>query len=133
MCDYSLELYHSVPATAGETLQVTRFSTGSIGFAAPGCSDVATCVPEGTILRAEIPNPEFGLAIEDVIMARVHADLSHSHHDAVRLESGEHLSLQYLRVGSRVRILMLANAQAREDKGMASEASVNQEDYAYVE
>jgi hypothetical protein len=131
MCDYSLETMKSVPAEADETLQVTRFPAGTVGFAAPGCTDTATCVPEGTVLRAEIPNHDFGFAIEDVIMTRVAPLMKYQHHDAVRLEDGSFLTLQFLRPGTMAKVLMLADAKAPEDKGLASPARA--EENAYID
>lgn len=130
MCDYSLEMMKSVPAQADETLAVTRFGSGSVGFGAPGVMDCATCVPEGTVLRLEIPSADFGFGIEDVIMARVNVEQLYSHHDAVRLEDGSTLSLQFLRPGTSAKVLMLADAKAPEDKGLASPA--RSYDYDYI-
>src|SRR5882762_6770273 len=100
MCDYSLEHTISRPAEAGETLVVNRFGSGTVGFSAPLVIDCAVCVPEGTVLRTQIPNADFGFAIEDVIMARVEQDMMYRHHDAVRLEDGSTLTLQFLRPGT---------------------------------
>ena len=53
MCDYSLELYRSVPAAVGESYKLVRFGTGSMGFAAGTSCDTAACVPAGAHLRLE--------------------------------------------------------------------------------
>ncbi len=53
MCDYSLEMYQSRPARAGERYETHRFHSGSIGFVSPGALDVAVCMACDTELELE--------------------------------------------------------------------------------
>lgn len=101
MCDYSLELYRSVPAAAGESYKLVRFGTGSMGFAAGSACDTAACVPAGAHLRLEgideALQQTLGIkAIEDVVMTRLEGGL---HKDAVRFANGREISLQSLNPG----------------------------------
>lgn len=101
MCDYSLELYRSVPAVTGESYKLVRFGTGSMGFAAGGACDTAACVPGGAHLRlegiGEALQQTLGIrAIEEVVMTRLEGGL---HKDAVRFANGREISLQSLNAG----------------------------------
>jgi hypothetical protein len=57
MCDYSLESVKSEKARQGASYKLDTFSGnptfGSKGFKA--AEDCAACVPEGTVLRIEVP------------------------------------------------------------------------------
>jgi hypothetical protein len=101
MCDYSLELYRSVPAVAGESYKLVRFGTGSTGFAAGGGCDTAACVPAGAHLRLEgidrALQQVLGVgASAEVVMIRLDTGL---HKDAVRFANGREVSLQSLNIG----------------------------------
>ena len=101
MCDYSLELYRSVPAAVGESYKLVRFGTGSMGFAAGVSCDTAACVPEGAHLRLEGIDKSLQKMLgigssEEVVMTRLEGGL---HKDAVRLASGREISLQNLNPG----------------------------------
>jgi hypothetical protein len=101
MCDYSLELYRSIPAVTGESYKLVRFGTGSMGFAAGGACDTAACVPAGAHLRLdgidEALQQTLGVgASEEVVMTRLDGGL---HKDAVRFTNGREISLQSLNTG----------------------------------
>lgn len=101
MCDYSLELYRSIPAATGESYKLVRFGTGSMGFAARGGCDTAACVPAGAHLRLEgidqALQSTLGIgATEEVVMTRLDGGL---HKDAVRFANGREISLQSLNAG----------------------------------
>ena len=101
MCDYSLELYRSVPAAVGESYKLVRFGTGSMGFAAGTSCDTAACVPAGAHLRLEgvdeALQQTLGIgASEEVVMTRLEGGL---HKDAVRFANGREISLQSLNPG----------------------------------
>ncbi len=101
MCDYSLELYRSRPAQISEKYVLTRFNSGSLGFASPGDCLTAVCIPYDTQLRLEgIPEglqDELGVGSdEEVTFARV----DHGrYHDGVRFANGAETSLQQLNPG----------------------------------
>jgi len=101
MCDYSLELYRSVPAAVGESYKLVRFGTGSMGFAAGSACDTAACMPAGAHLRLEgideALQQTLGIkATEEVVMTRLEGGL---HKDAVRFGNGREISLQSLNPG----------------------------------
>jgi hypothetical protein len=101
MCDYSLELYRSVPAAVGESYKLVRFGTGSMGFAAGTSCDTAACVPAGAHLRLEGIDEALQQTLgigpsEEVVMTRLEGGL---HKDAVRFANGREISLQSLNPG----------------------------------
>ena len=108
MCDYSLEMYASRPARAGEKYVTTRFSSGSIGLASPGDCGTAVCVQYDTPLVLEnIPeHVRLGTVGEraDVVFARIETG---AYHDAVAFSDGRLLSLQQLGVGVTVGVKAL--------------------------
>lgn len=98
MCDYSLELYNSRPARAGEKLQTFRFGTGSIGMTAPGEPTCAVCITDGTVLAVRgMPEPmraRYGLGeVEAATFVRLTTGV---YRDGLRFENGVELSLQQL-------------------------------------
>jgi hypothetical protein len=101
MCDYSLEHYQNRPARKGEPYETTRFTSGSIGFIAPGNHSVAICMACDT--RLTIQNVPLDLqrrlstaATETVTFVRLDAGL---YRDGVRFDNGKSVSLQELGVG----------------------------------
>jgi hypothetical protein len=101
MCDYSLEMYQSRPARAGERYETHRFHSGSIGFASPGASDVAVCMACDTKLTIErLPlSLQQALGIPETAKATfVRLDLG-PHHDGLRFDNGVEISLQRLGPG----------------------------------
>ncbi len=98
MCDYSLEMYASRPAREDEKYVTTRFSSGSIGFVAPGDPTCAICMQYDTPLTLEnLPEhvrAMYGVsAREEVVFARIETG---AYKDAVRFADGRVVSLQQL-------------------------------------
>jgi hypothetical protein len=128
MCDYSLESVKSEKARQGASYKLDTFSGnptfGSKGFKA--AEDCAACVPEGTVLRIEVPERmqyEHGVtAIEDVLMVRLDKDVQYRYHDAVQFEGGRTEKLQQFPVGTSATVLVLGNIEAPEDNTLASPA-----------
>jgi len=108
MCDYSLELYRSVPAAVGESYRLVRFGTGSMGFAVGTSCDTAACVPKGAHLRLEGIDEALQHTLdvgptEEVVMTRLEGGL---HKDAVRFGNGREISLQSLTPGLMATMFM---------------------------
>ena len=101
MCDYSLEVYRSQPAEAGERYQLERFASGSMGFTVGGQCNTAVCIPADARMIlggvSEIVQRAFGVgAIEEVSMTRLERG---PHKDAVAFANGKVVSLQSLNAG----------------------------------
>lgn len=101
MCDYSLEVYRSRPAQAGERYQTHLFSSGTIGFIAPGDPSVAVCMACDTRLKLEgLPEPvqrSCGIGPDEMVtFIRLEDGL---HHDGVRFDNGAQVRLQQLGPG----------------------------------
>ena len=101
MCDYSLEMYQSRPARAGERYETHRFHSGSIGFVSPGALDVAVCMACDTELELErVP-----LALQQALGLPEKAKATFArldlgpHHDGLRFANGAEISLQRLGPG----------------------------------
>ena len=109
MCDYSLELYRSRPATQDEQVSLHRFPSGTMGFVAGTNCETAVCLPAGARLHlagiSETVQRAFSIAAaEDVTMTRL--DISgHAHRDAVRFANGREVLLQSLNAGVTARLL----------------------------
>ena len=98
MCDFSLELYRSRPAQAGEKYETCCFPSGTVGFIAPGDSSTAVCMAYDTRLRLEgmperVRNVCGVSAEEDVTFIRLETG---PHHDGVRFANGKQVTLQQL-------------------------------------
>lgn len=140
MCDYSLEAFRTEKADTGVSYELKAAVTGSKGFfknpEASYAEMCAACITEGSVLRIEIPEAmqyEHGItAIEDVLFAKLHQDRAYGYHDGVRLENGREYTLQDFPVGTRATVLMLADAQAPEDKPLASPAPTPVYEYGYI-
>ena len=114
MCDYSLEMYQSRPARAGERYETHRFHSGSIGFVSPGALDVAVCMACDTELELErLPLPlQQALDIPEKAKATfVRLDLG-PHHDGLRFANGAEISLQ--RLGPGVSAYMIETRHVAE-------------------
>jgi hypothetical protein len=101
MCDYSLEMYRSRPATAGERYETRRFPSGSIGFTAPGDATTAVCM--ACDIRLElmgVPAPiQQELDIPSNVAATfVRIDVG-PYHDGIRFSNGKEVTLQRLGPG----------------------------------
>jgi len=98
MCDYSLEMYRSRPASVGEEYVSHRFPSGSVGFVASGETSVAVCMACDTRVQLENISEHvqrtYGVkATEEVVFIRREVG---PHHDAVRFGNGAELTLQQL-------------------------------------
>lgn len=101
MCDYSLEMYQTRPARAGERYETHRFPTGSIGFIAPGAPDVAICLACDTELIVErVPTPvQLGCGIPERGTATFVRLDNGPHYDGLRFGNGAELPLQLIGPG----------------------------------
>lgn len=109
MCDYSLEVYGSVPAREGERYVTSRFPSGTIGLTAPGKAGTAVCLNCDTSLEIDgIPESlcrEFGLRVqEDAVFIRLD---SGTYRDGVRFSNGAEISLQRFAPGVTVSVKQL--------------------------
>lgn len=107
MCDYSLEMYRSRPARAGERYTTSSFPSGSIGLTAPEDCRTAVCLMVDTRLKLEGISEQvqrtYGLApSEEAVFVRREQG---PHHDAVRFANGSELLLQQLGVGVGVTVI----------------------------
>ena len=103
MCDYSLELYRSRPATQEEQYTLHRFPSGTMGFVAGTDCETAVCMPTGARLSLEGINETVQRAFsigpaEEVAMTRLEVT-GHAHRDAVRFGNGREVLLQSLNAG----------------------------------
>jgi hypothetical protein len=103
MCDYSLELYRSRPATQEEQYTLHRFPSGTMGFVAGTDCETAVCMPAGARLSLQGINETvqraFSIgAAEAVTMTRLEVT-GHAHRDAVRFANGREVLLQSLNAG----------------------------------
>lgn len=125
MCDYSLESVKSVSAAKGQEYTLSTMGyAGSKGFKAE--EDCAACVPEGTVMRIEVPEDwqwESGLLhAEDVVVTRLDVGNQHTYHDAVQFSGGRVEKLQAFPVGTRATVIMLGDVRAPEDRPLANHA-----------
>jgi hypothetical protein len=121
MCDYSLEMYRSRPAVAGERYETRRFTSGSIGFVSPGAPDVAVCMACDTRLEvSSIPRHlQLSCDVPDVSGATFIRLESGPHHDGMRFANGAEVTLQQLGPGVSASVVdaltaPLAAPRARE-------------------
>ena len=103
MCDYSLELYRSRPATQEEQYTLHRFPSGTMGFVAGTDCETAVCMPAGARLSLQGINETVQRAFsigpaEVVTMTRLEVT-GHAHRDAVRFTNGREVLLQSLNAG----------------------------------
>ncbi|MGQ0671371.1 MAG: hypothetical protein ACT4N2_00620 [Hyphomicrobium sp.] len=101
MCDYSLEMYQTRPARAGERYQTHRFPTGSIGFIAPGAPEIAVCLACDTELVLDhLPTSvQRGCGVPEQCTAMFVRLDQGPHHDGLRFANGAELPLQLLGPG----------------------------------
>lgn len=101
MCDYSLEMYRSRPAVAGERYETYRFPSGSVGFVSPGDLSTAVCMAcDSQLELSGIPiDLRQRLDVDEasgVTFVRIEEG---PHHDGIRLPDGTEVSLQRLGPG----------------------------------
>lgn len=102
MCDYSLEMYRSRPAVTGESYELTRFPSGSLGFVAPTDRHTAICMScDSRLQLANLPadlRQQLGVSdVADVTFVRLEG--IGPYHDGVRFANGTELTLQRLGPG----------------------------------
>ena len=121
MCDYSLEMYRSRPAVAGERYETRRFTSGSIGFISPGAPDVAVCMACDTRLEvSNIPRHlQLSCDVPEVSGATFIRLDGGPHHDGMRFANGAEVTLQQLGPGVSASVVdaltaPLATPRARE-------------------
>lgn len=107
MCDYSLEMYRSRPALAGEDYETRRFHSGSVGFVAAGDAETAICMAcDIRLALSQIPmDLQHSLRIGDrdeVTFVHIEAG---PYHDGVRFSNGSEVTLQKLGVGVKARVI----------------------------
>lgn len=124
MCDYSLEMYRSRPARAGERYTTIRFPSGSVGFIAPADSTTAVCMACDMRLELlQVPSPvqlELGIAADaEATFVRLEEG---PHHDGVRFADGREISLQRLGPGVDATVIDdLAQPRAEPARAVARE------------
>jgi len=118
MCDYSLHLVASRPATVGDKLVTTAFNDSlTRGFAAVGEPHVAVCLLPGTEVAFEreverervfklFRNKKF---IKEKVarFRQINLEQPHVHHDALEFPDGQIVLLTRLREGQHATVLQL--------------------------
>lgn len=101
MCDYSLEIYRTVPAKVHGTYQTHRFPTGSIGFITPNDYFVAVCMPYNACFKLSgiLEEVQKGHGVPSEDSARFVRCYNTLHRDAVMFTNGAVLTLQELGEG----------------------------------
>jgi hypothetical protein len=117
MCDYSLHLVASRPATAGEKLVTTSFSSSvTRGFASVDDRNVAVCLLPGTELAFETEvRWDSGSAFRSRLQTehkvarfrQVNVHDPNVHHDALEFPNGKIVMLTLLCEGQRATVLQL--------------------------
>ena len=121
MCDYSLEMYRTQPARAGETYVVTRFDSGTIGLASRTHNSMPVCVAcDSRLMLSDIPaDMQAKLEIgpqEEVTF--VHLDQG-AYRDGVKFANGREISLQRLTPGITAQVTMLIGHQLERSRILA--------------
>lgn len=133
MCDYSLEMYRSRPAVAGEDYETRRFHSGSVGFIAAGDAETAICMAcDMRLALAQIPmDLQQSLSVgdkDDVTFVHIEAG---PYHDGVRFSNGAEVTLQKLGVGVKARVIdALSDAPAFRTRD--EETKIPSDDFALV-
>ncbi|HVL07653.1 MAG TPA: hypothetical protein VM512_00605 [Burkholderiaceae bacterium] len=109
MCDYSLELYRSRPATEEEQYTLRRFPSGTMGFTAARDCETAVCIPADARLRLEGIGEAVQQAYavgptEEVVMTRVEGG-AYAHKDAVKFSNGREVLLQSFNAGVTAEVI----------------------------
>ena len=109
MCDYSLELYRSRPATEEEQYTLRRFPSGTMGFTAARDCETAVCIPADARLRLEGIGEAMQQAYavgptEEVVMTRVEGG-AYAHKDAVKFSNGREVLLQSFNAGVTAEVI----------------------------
>lgn len=113
MCDYSLEMYRTQPARAGETYTVTRFVSGTIGLASRERGDIPVCVAcDSRLMLSGIPQhlqDSLHVGPEEEVTL-VHLEQG-PYRDGIKFANGRTICLQQLSPGIAARVTMLIGHQ----------------------
>jgi hypothetical protein len=114
MCDYSLEMYGSRTARAGERYVTTRFPSGSIGFSSVAGRDIAVCMQCDTrLVLSGIPEDlQVRLGIADTAIVSFAQVEGPGYRDGFTLSDGRFISLQQLRPGVHAHVVDLLEGNA---------------------
>lgn len=117
MCDYSLELYRSRPATEEEQYTLRRFPSGTMGFTAARDCETAVCIPADARMRLEGIGEAVQQAYaigptEEVVMTRVEGG-AYAHKDAVKFSNGREVLLQSFNAGITAEVIALTSDMPR--------------------
>ena len=117
MCDYSLQSVKSRPARVGQRLTTYDFGTGTRGFAASECKNLAVCLRPGTELAfaKEVGCMRRGhlfwrrklIKHRTAIFRQINQDDPYVHHDALEFPDGEIVLLTHLYDGQQATVLQL--------------------------
>jgi hypothetical protein len=128
MCDYSLMHVKSRPASVGDRLRASNFSTGTRGFAAPDDPTTAVCVLPGTELAFNADICAYGACgstrHRTAIFRQINRAQPHMHHDALELPDGQTLLLTFLCEGQEATVLQLPAKPTTEAEARAQERAV---------
>jgi hypothetical protein len=116
MCDYSLEMLLSHPATVGEKLVATGFSTTvTRGFTQEGGNpNEAVCLLQGTEVGFDENIRIGGWACEAktlpynvAVFSEIDREKTHQHHDALEFPDGSRVLVHNLIPGQKCSVLQL--------------------------
>ena len=132
MCDYSLHLVATRPASVGDKLVTTDFVQSiTRGFTAVGEPEVAVCLLPGTELAFENNvrfDRAFGLfgkgCVEQKVARFRQINMSdpHVHHDALEFPGGQIVLLTRLQPGQQATVLQMPAAQAKSTTSVATKS-----------
>ena len=123
MCDYSLEMLLSHPATVGEKLISTRFSgTMTRGFSTEGGNpQEAVCMIPGTEVAFDEPvqadfscwgAPDRKTYTNVAVFTEIDKEISSRHHDALEFPDGSRVLVHHLVEGQKCSVLQLPSEKS---------------------
>jgi len=139
-CEFSLELYATTDAKQGATYEITRFPSGTKGLKARegdktkaglvvagdgtiNGSLCAACLPAGSLCHLERPNSSIEVAV--FVKLDIGGPGTHVHRDGFVFSGGRDVTMQSdadLPIGTKLTVLVLGMANAKEDADLASPA-----------
>lgn len=111
MCDYSLEMYKTRDARAGDNLTLGRFPSGSAGFTDKGSvgfggvckgDSCAVCIKPGTELLLTVPAGHPRAGVHAVVFT---VGMYGNYRDGVTFADGSWNSLQQLPLGTTTAVV----------------------------